>query len=285
MAARAVGAPSFVALPGEGKLPVMGLAVAAFVLGVVLGALSGLYRRGRRKPREPDARVAELSELAGGLAHELRNPLSTLMVNLQLLAEDLRELGDEDAHLARRSLIKVEAVRREAERLQNLLDDFLKLAGPCRLEFTSVDLNQTVVHLVEFFSPQADAAGVRLHVTYAPQPLQCRLDEGLMKQALLNILINAQEAMPDGGEIMVRISRNADKTASVEISDTGPALTPEELSKVLRPFYSTKAGGTGLGLSTTHRIVSEHGGRLDLHSEPGRGTSFTVSVPLADDNP
>ena len=260
----------------------MGLTVAAFIAGAVLATLVCLYRFSRRNPPRPDARVAELSELAGGLAHELRNPLSTLMVNLQLLAEDLRELGDEHADIARRSHLKVEAIRREAERLQILLDDFLKLAGPCRLEPECLDLNQTVEHLVEFFSPQADAASVRLHATCAPEPLRCRLDERLIKQALLNILINAQEAMPDGGEIMVRTSRGDDRTARVEVSDTGPGLTPAELGKVLRPFYSTKAGGTGLGLSTTHRIVTEHGGSLDLHGEPGRGTSFIISLPLAD---
>ena len=268
-----------------------GLTIAAFVAGLILGALGWAYHRGRRKAVAPDPRLAQLTELAGGLAHELRNPLSTLMVNLQLLAEDLRDLGGEDAHVARRGLIKVEAVRREAERLRHLLDDFLKLAGPCRLEPENLDLNQTVEQLVEFFSPQADAAGVRLRATYAGEPLRCRLDERLIKQALLNILINAQEAMPDGGEIMVRTSRNDDRatsrtggrTASVEISDTGPGLTPEELGKVLRPFHSTKTDGTGLGLSTTHRIVTEHGGSLDLHSELGRGTSFIIRLPLADD--
>lgn len=267
-------------------------AIGAFVAGLALGAV--LWHRFGRKPhtpQQPDPRVSELSELAGGLAHEIRNPLSTLMVNLQLLGEELRDLpadedADEDAAAAnarRRGLIKVSAVRREAERLQHLLDDFLKLAGPCRLERRQVDLNRTVEHLVEFFSPQADSAGVRLRVVLHPTPLHCPLDERMIEQALLNILINAQQAMPEGGEIMVRTAQRGDGLADVDISDTGLGIPAQDQARVLRPFFSTKAGGTGLGLSTTYRIIGEHGGRLDFHSEPGRGTCFTVRLPLAND--
>ncbi|MCP4250361.1 MAG: two-component sensor histidine kinase [bacterium] len=259
----------------------------AIYLGLVLaGAAAGAclcaYLMRRRRSPAADPRVAEISELAGGLAHELRNPLSTLMVNLQLLAENLEELDDAEEDTRRRSLLKVEAIRREAERLKHLLDDFLKVAAPSRLEPRDVDLNHLVAELVEFFSPQADAAGVRLRLACAEEPLPCRLDDRLIKQALFNILLNAQQAMPDGGEIMVRTMRGPDRTAGVEVADTGPGLDPAMLDQVLRPFYSTKTGGTGLGLSTTHRIVHAHGGRLELDGEPGRGTAFTIRLPLID---
>jgi len=251
----------------------------ALLVGLAAGAVGGVYWVRRKRAPGADPRVLELSELAGGLAHEIRNPLSTLMVNLQLLGEDLRALEDEAGDTRRRSLLKVEAVRREAERLRHLLDDFLRVAGPCRLELESADLNPCVEELVEFFSPQADAAGVRLHVALSGEPLPSRIDPQLLKQALLNLLINAQEAMPDGGEIMVRTRREPNR-AVLEISDTGPGIPPGRQSQVFRPFFSTKARGTGLGLSTTLRIVTEHGGSLNLHSEPGKGSCFTIRLPM-----
>ncbi|HUU86112.1 MAG TPA: ATP-binding protein [Phycisphaerae bacterium] len=261
----------------------IGPAIGGLIIGLVLATLVFVYRNRRRGEARagPDPRVAQLSQMAGGLAHELRNPLSTLMVNLQLLAENLRELEDDQQDVGRRSLLKVEAIRHEAERLKHLLDEFLKLAGAVRLDARRVDLNQTVEHLAEFFSPQADAAGVRLHAVWAPEPLECMLDERMIEQALLNVLINAQEAMPDGGEIMIRTRRGQRGTADVEVSDTGPGVPPEAVDRVFQPFYSTKGAGTGLGLSTTQRIITEHGGGIDLHSEPGRGTCFTIHLPLA----
>ena len=267
----------------------MGWAVVSFVLGAALAALVCLHVVRRRRRSESDQRVAELSELAGGLAHEVRNPLSTLMVNLQLLGEDLRELDGDDAdssdsnqaNVRRRCLLKIDAVQREAERLQHLLEEFLRLAGPCRLDLRRVDLNGVVEHLVEFFSPQADTAGVRLRTAYHAQPLFCLLDGRMIEQAILNMLINAQEAMPDGGEIMVRTILSDARTAGVEISDTGGGIPAGIQAKVFNPFYSTKARGTGLGLSTTRRIVLAHGGSLKLHSEPGRGTCFSLRFPLA----
>ncbi len=260
----------------------MAALIAGFLVGAALAAAVCLYRA--RRPKQPptqDPRVAELAELAGGLAHELRNPLSTIMVNLQLLAEDLRDENQTEADVRRRALLKVEAVGHEAERLRHLLDDFLRMAGPCRLERKRVDLNRLVEHLVEFFSPQASAADVRLRLDCAEGSLECFLDEHLIEQALLNLLINAQQAMASGGEVIIRTWQDGERTAAVEVSDTGPGLSREEQAKVFKPFYSTKVGGTGLGLSTTQRIVAEHGGELDLHSEPGRGTCFTIRLPLA----
>ncbi len=257
-------------------------AIVGFIVGAALACGAWLYRSSRTpEAPAPDPRIAELSELAGGLAHELRNPLSTIMVNLQLLSEDLRDQESPDSDTVRRALLKVDVVRREAQRLRRLLDDFLQMAGPCRLETKPVDLNRLVEHLVEFFSPQATAAKVRLRVDYADTPLTCLLDEHLVEQAVLNLLINAQQAMPDGGEIIIRTWRDGERAAAIEVSDTGPGLSAAERTKVFKPFYSTKVGGTGLGLSTAQRIVGEHGGRIDLHSEPGRGTSFTIRLPHA----
>lgn len=227
----------------------------------------------------PNLSVAEIAELAGGLAHELRNPLSTMMVNLKLLAEDLQEFDARPEDIRRRALLKVDVVRKEAERLQHLFEDFLNLAGPCRLRRESLDLNSAVARLVTFFEPMANNQGIKFLVAARAGPVHCAADEQLLSQALLNIVINAQQAMPKGGTIEINTDR-VDGCAVIEVADTGVGIAPNDLSKILRPFFSTKPGGTGLGLSITQRIVSEHGGTLDFKSEVGRGTRVTIRIPL-----
>ena len=228
-----------------------------------------------------DPRVAELSELAGGLAHEIRNPLSTIMLNLDLLAEELSERSESDDQ-ARRALQKIGGVRHEAERLRRLLDDFLRMAGPDVGEPRREDLNEVVARTVEFFKARAEAAKVRLRVDLYEGALECLLDGRRIEQALLNLLLNAVQAMEPGGEIMVRTWRDSRRSAGVEVSDTGTGISQEEQALVFRPFYSTRAGGTGLGLSTTQRIVSQHEGSIDVESQPGRGSCFTIRLPLVE---
>ncbi len=221
--------------------------------------------------------VSELAELAGGLAHELRNPLSTIMINLKLLAEQLQDEQVSSSDLRRRAMIKVEALRREAERLQALFDDFLRLAGPVRLQATDIDLNTVVDRLVEFCSPLARGRGIEV-VVFAARPLACRADEKLLSQALLNLVINAQDAMPQGGTLT--ITTDGDEThARIRVADTGVGIAPEARDRIMRPFFSTKESGTGLGLSITRRIIEAHGGTLTFDSAVGHGTTFTISLP------
>lgn len=222
--------------------------------------------------------VAEIAELAGGLAHELRNPLSTMMVNLKLLAEDLADAKAPAEDVRRRALLKVDVLRREAERLQSLFDDFLNVTGPCRLQRSPTNVNDIIRRLCEFFEPMAKSHGIGLECDLTEEPLICELDEKLFSQALLNLVINAQEAMPDGGTITLSTART-DDGVQVSVGDTGVGIAPEVQQRVFRPFFSTKATGTGLGLSFVQRIVDEHGGRIHLHSEAGKGTRFTLWLP------
>lgn len=228
--------------------------------------------------------IAEMAELAGGLAHELRNPLSTIMINLRLLAEDLQDGRPDPEDVRRRALLKVETLRREAERLQNLFDEFLALASPPRLQNRLVDLNGVVKHLVEFFEPLAHSKGIEIQVHVDKSPLTCSADERLLSQALLNIAVNAQEAMPDGGILRIELAHDG-KIATVSVSDTGVGISGDDGQRIFQPFYSTKAGGTGLGLSITRRIIREHGGELSFESELGRGSTFRISLPLVDARP
>jgi signal transduction histidine kinase len=228
------------------------------------------------KSKHDNQRVIELSELAGGLAHEIRNPLSTLKVNLQLLAEDLGM--EANADLRRRSLQRLETLQSETERLQILLDNFLRLVSGHEINTRPVDIGKVVRHLVEFFTPRAEEMDIRMRLRLSDEELICELDESLIQQALLNLCLNAQQSMPDGGELIVETAAE-DDWARIDVTDTGIGIAAEALDKLFKPFFSTRKGGSGLGLSVTRRIVSEHGGTIEVQSEPGKGSRFTVRVP------
>lgn len=221
--------------------------------------------------------LAELGHLAGGLAHEIKNPLSTINVNLQLLAEDLARHEDE---LHCRWLRRLTAVREETDRVKGILDDFLQYARHYELDLQTLDLRKLVQELVDFFAPQAEANHVLLRADTMPsESIRCRLDKDLIKQAILNLLLNAVQAMPGGGELIVRLSVRRGR-AILEVIDTGKGMTSEERSKIFEVYYSTKPGGSGLGLPTTLRIIREHQGSISVESEPGKGTRFLISLPL-----
>jgi signal transduction histidine kinase len=234
-----------------------------------------------RASAEHHDKIIELSELAGGLAHEIRNPLSTLKVNLQLLCEDLQQAQVEvaiDTDLRRRALQRLETLRSETDRLQQLLDDFLNLVGRHDIKAERVDLNEVVQHVVGFVHPQVESQAIQLRVNLSPQPLLCDVDSSLIKQALLNLCLNSQEAMPAGGELTVHTHADGD-WAVIEVSDSGIGIEAQLIGSVFKPFFSTKRGGSGLGLSLTRRIIMEHGGTIGVHSELGKGTCFTMRIP------
>lgn len=225
---------------------------------------------------EPNSALAELSQIVGGLAHEIKNPLSTINLNLKLLGEDLARYRDEEhLRLARR----LQSVQGEAERLRQILDDFLHYAGRHELTLADVDLRDIVSDLRDFFLPQAEASGVVLRTNLGDKPILCRLDANLFKQSLLNLMINGTQAMSDGGELLIRVGIQGD-TAQLEVIDTGPGISPENLQNIFRAYWSNKAGGSGLGLPTARRIVREHGGTMNVESEPGKGTRFVITLPM-----
>jgi len=228
---------------------------------------------------EPNSALAELSQIVGGLAHEIKNPLSTINLNLKLLGEDLERYRDEEhLRLARR----LHRVQDEAERLRQILDDFLHYAGRHELSLAQVDLRDIISDLQDFFLPQAEASGVVLRTNLGDNPILCQLDANLFKQALLNLMINATQAMSDGGgELLIRLGTQGENTnAQIEVIDTGPGIAPENLQNIFRAYWSSKTGGSGLGLPTARRIVREHGGMMNVESEPGKGTRFIITLPL-----
>jgi signal transduction histidine kinase len=218
----------------------------------------------------------EIARLAGGLAHEIKNPLSTIRLNMELLAEDLEEA---ETPAQRRAMKRVEVVRRECQRLQELLDDFLNYAKVRRLQLEPSDLNHQIEDVLEFFAPEASAAGVELVTYLDPELPSVMLDRESFRRALLNLILNAKQAMPDGGQLTIRTLAQGD-TVAIHLIDTGIGMDDRTASKMFEAFFSTKPGGSGLGLPTTQKIIAGHHGRIGVESEVGRGTQFTVELPV-----
>ena len=233
---------------------------------------------------------AELARLTGELAHEIKNPLSTIKVNLKLTREALDEVGNLDSRQPlsehRQSQLgsatrKITIVQKEADRLEQILDGFLGYVRRPDLQLATVDLNELVGDMIDFYTPQARSHALTVRQSLAKKPLIGRVDPVALKQVLLNLFINAQQAQQGGGELMIRTTGRSGR-ALIQVSDTGQGIPPERLSEIFRPFYSSRPGGSGLGLATAKKIIEAHRGTITVHSEPGKGTSFTIELPLSD---
>jgi signal transduction histidine kinase len=225
---------------------------------------------------------AELAELAGGFIHEIKNHLSTLGLNLQLLAEDFQ---DPRTQRERRALDRIVRLQGECARLVEVSNDFLRFARLKEIRAQPTDLSNVVEEMLDFFGPTAKQANIEVKC-YVPADLpRVALDRELFKQALLNLLLNAAQAMPEGGDLTIQacVEERGERPAQVciDLIDTGKGMEAEVLAKVFRPFFTTKPGGTGLGLPTSRRIVEVHGGEMSVESEPGKGTKFTIRLPVA----
>ncbi len=218
----------------------------------------------------------EIAQLAGGLAHEIRNPLSTMRLNLDLLAEEFKAL---ESARDRRALQKIERVRKESHRLEGLLEDFLRLVRVGQLPKTAADLNAVVEDIRDFCEPQSLSQGIVTRCQFAPDLPHIPLNIDMFKQALLNLIRNAQIAMPEGGELILQTRREGPWEV-LDVIDTGPGISEADQQRVFEAFFSTRPRGTGLGLPTTRRIVEAHGGTIDLQSEPGKGSQFTIRLPI-----
>jgi len=224
--------------------------------------------------------IHEIAQMAGALVHEIRNPLSTMILNLDLIREDI---GESEEPRDRRIARKVERVRQESLRLQDLLEAFLGIARLEKIALEPTDLNTLVEDLCDFFEPQAASHDIvlRQHLDTAVPTMN--LNPELLKQALLNLCLNAQQAMAEGGELILT-TRACQDHVILEVTDTGKGIAPSELDKVFEPFFSTRKGGSGLGLPTCRRIIEAHGGSIRVHSQVGVGTRFVLNFPLSADS-
>lgn len=224
--------------------------------------------------------LAFLGAVAGGLVHEIRNPLSTLSLNLQLMEEEWSEADPGDAR-AERTLERIRTLRREVARLEDVLDDFLRYAGMRRLDLADADLNRVIEETTTFFAPECTRA--RVDLAFYPDlrlPL-LRMDERLVKQALLNLLLNAVQAMEGrpGSQLIVR-TRLDGEFARVDVIDNGPGIPEDLRERVWDVYFSSRKAGTGLGLPTARRVAEEHRGTLAFETESGKGTDFALRLPL-----
>jgi signal transduction histidine kinase len=258
----------------------LGIALTAYlVLSAARHQLADEYERIRgdvvrlEAQRHLDEKLGAMGELARGVAHEIRNPLNVMRMVAQRLAREFRPRKDEVEYLElSRSLVV------EVDRVDGIVSDFLEFARPPRPRRELGDLNALVAGQLEIF--RLRAAESRVEINWDPGELpELSFDSDMMKQTTLNLLLNALEALEPGGRIHVN-SRQREKVAALEIADDGPGMDEETLSRIWDLHYTTKERGTGMGLPTAHRIVREHGGRIDVDSAPGAGTRFTILLPL-----
>ncbi len=217
----------------------------------------------------------ELAVLAGGLAHEIKNPLSTIRLNMELLAEDFQA---SERPVDRRALAKIQLVQSECSRLENLLNDFLRFARLGQLQLEPADLNAEITRALDLFEPKAAEAHIDVIRYLDPELPAVQLDRETFQAALLNLILNAEQAMTGGGQLVVR-TRGVASGVVLDLIDTGCGIEPEVQAKMFEAFYSTKPGGSGLGLPTVKRIIEAHGGRIAVESEVGRGTKFSIALP------
>lgn len=268
---------------GSAAASTLAWVAVAFVLGAAIAYALGVPAARRREIRGrllerksiEDSRRGEMVDMANGLAHEIRNPLSTVALNAQLLREDILDTTlpqDDSSRLVRR----VDSLAREAARLKDILEDFLRFAGRMQLDARPTDLREVVSELADFFAPQAQAAGVIVRVQVPESAVMQAVDAALLKQAMLNLMINAVQALeqvPEGArELMLRLEPGG----TIHVIDTGPGVAADRVKEIFRPYISTKKGGTGLGLPVANRIVQEHGGRIVVYPAPGRGADFAI---------
>jgi signal transduction histidine kinase len=229
------------------------------------------------KAYESKNRLAFLGAMVGGLAHELKNPLSTLNLNLQLLMEDLSEPANVRE---RRILKKLELLKSETSRLESILEDFLRFARPRALRPELVSVTSLLDEALDFVEPSLRKRSITTHRLYAQTLELYPLDRSYFKIVVVNLLVNAKQAMAGrGGELIVRVDRN-DHGIEVHVIDTGPGIPPDNLARVFDAYFSTKRKGTGMGLALARRVVEEHGGTLSVDSEVGKGTDFRIDLPL-----
>ncbi len=241
-----------------------------------------------------DGHDGTIAELAAGFIHEIKNHLGTLSLNLQLLAEDFETA---ETPRERRALDRVSRLSGECKKLLDLSNDFLRFARLRELHTHAVPLDEVVSRMTDFLGPTARQRGVEIRWFSDPDLPPVCLDSDLFEQALLNLMLNAEQAMPDGGTLTLigRLGSVSDNqegndlassaphthTVCLDVIDTGVGIDAGVMAKLFTPFHTTKPDGNGLGLATTRKIVAAHGGTIGVQSEPGRGTKFTITLPAA----
>ncbi len=222
------------------------------------------------------AKASSLANLGASIAHEIRNPLNSISVHMQLLKEEIEGLGRK---VGRDTLESVDMISEEIRRLNRIVDGFLKFSRMPAPDLKPGDLNHAARLAVKLLAAEAAGLGVSVEFKEGDIP-QVLIDGDLIRQAIYNVVLNAVQACGGSGRVLMSTRKDRHSVA-IEISDTGPGIPPAEREKVFDIFYSRKEGGTGLGLPIANRIVEEHGGRIAIGQGSAGGASFEIHLPLA----
>ncbi|MEN0617022.1 two-component system sensor histidine kinase ZraS [Klebsiella indica] len=233
------------------------------------------YQRSRKQLQDATARKEKLvaiGHLAAGVAHEIRNPLSSIKGLAKYFAE--RTTPDGEAYQLAQVMAK------EADRLNRVVSELLELVRPAHLKWQSVDLNEVIAHSLQLVSQDAASRAIKLQ--FAAQPALCRIqaDPDRLNQVLLNLYLNALQAMGRDGVMTVTASECGDGRVKISVADSGKGMTAEQLQAIFTPYFTTKADGTGLGLAVVQNIVEQHGGTIHVESSPGKGAVFILYLPV-----
>ncbi|APR84181.1 Sensor histidine kinase [Minicystis rosea] len=219
-------------------------------------------------------RLATIGKMAAHVTHEIRNPLSAIGLNVELLEEELAGAADADAE----SVALVAAIKSEVDRLSRISEQYLSVARRPRPRLEREHVDDLVRELLAFVKPELDRANVASHLDIEPDLPEVDLDESQLRQALLNLLRNAREAMPKGGEITIGVVREGEHV-EIRVDDTGAGVPEELRASIFDPFFTTKQRGTGLGLAVTREIIEAHHGTIHCEPRAVGGTRFRIVLP------
>ena len=243
------------------------------ILAIIAGAIR--RRRGRRPTATGERSSDQFDAHAKELVHEIRNPLNSVSLNLQLIEEDLSSVESQEADEV---LNRIRRIRSEIERLNQILTDFRRFTGLPPLSFRQCNLGMLIGEVLEFTEPEAQSRNIRVIREIQGLPL-IKLDPDQFKQALWNLIINAAQAMENGGTLTVRASAMDDKI-HIDVQDTGEGVSPDIADRMFDLFFHTKENGTGVGLAIVKRVIEGHGGRVSASSQPNQGATFSVVLPI-----
>ena len=257
------------------------LVVGAVIVIIVAGTFLTVVRL-IGKVRQAEARIQYgerliyAGTLASGLGHEIRNSLNAIQINAQMLGKVIRSVAPEKLDL-------LDSIRISVGELESLASEFLRFAKPSELKRDLLSINTPVREVLDFVEGECMRSGVKVVERVEDDMPWIRGDAQQLKQVFLNLILNANQAMPEGGTLTVSTRRLKKGWVAVDIADTGVGIPESDRPRIFDPFYSTKRGGTGLGLPIARRIVEEHGGQIGFQSKPDGGTTFTVELPTEDD--
>ena len=226
-----------------------------------------------KKEVERREKLSAMGELAAGVAHEIRNPLNAISMIAQRFGREFKPARGVKEYRA-----ITDVLQKESQRVNNIINQFLRFARPPKLKLSYITVKQLVNHAATLFESQAKAKKVNFQFEYG-QDRNINVDMEQMTQALLNLLQNSLDAAEKGGKILLFADCNDDELI-IRVEDDGVGIPPERLSKVFDLYFTTKKRGTGMGLAITHQIINLHRGKIEVQSKPGKGTTFLIKIPL-----